>query len=144
MLEILGHADLLHELVLVSVHTRKLTNVREGELKTVCKLERIDIAQSVLNVRVDDKLCETQDFSDQMESVSESRLLSLFGCECLDRLQVHVVIQMQVVQILAMDEQVEHVEALSADLKTSLNPVESSVLEELRLLQLSEQVLLGL
>lgn len=60
----------------------------------------------------------------------------------LDRLEIHVVVEMEVVQVLSVDEKVEHVVALTADLQTGLHPVESSGLEELRGLQLSEQILL--
>jgi hypothetical protein len=73
-----------------------------------------------------------------MESVSESRSLSLLGREGLDRLQVHVVIQMKIVQVLSMDEEVKHVVTLSTYLKTSFDPVEISLLEEFGVLQTSE------
>lgn len=36
---------------------------------------------------------------------------------------------MEVVQVLSVDEKVEHVKSLSADLETSLHPVESRRLE---------------
>jgi hypothetical protein len=51
-----------------------------------------------------------------MESVSETRLLPLFGGEGLDRLQVEVVVKVQVCQVLAMNEQIQHVVALPANL----------------------------
>ena len=53
---------------------------------------------------------------------------------------------MQVVQILTMDEQVEHVVALPANLQTNLHPVQGSGLEKLGSLEGPEQVslLLGL
>lgn len=60
----------------------------------------------------------------------------------LDRLEIHVVVEMEIVQVLSVDEKVEHVVALTADLQAGLHPVEPSRLEELRGLQLSEQVLL--
>ena len=37
-----------------------------------------------------------------MESIAESRLLSLLGGQRLNGLQVHVVVEMQIVQILFM------------------------------------------
>ena len=49
---------------------------------------------------------------------------------------------MQVVQVLAVNEKVEHVITLPANLQTGFNPIQSRGLEELRGLQLSEQVLL--
>ena len=89
---------------------------------------------------VDDELGQSQDFSTKVEGVSESGSLSLFGRESLDRLQVHVVIQMKVVQVLSVDQEVEHVVTLSTDLKTCFDPVEIGLLEELGVLQTSEQV----
>ena len=47
-----------------------------------------------------------QDFSAKMEGITESRLLSLFGCQCLDRLQIKVVIQMKIVEIFPVNQQV--------------------------------------
>jgi len=52
-----------------------------------------------------------------VECVSKARLLALLGGEGLDGLQVEVVVQVQVVEVLAVDEQVEHVVALPADLQ---------------------------
>ena len=140
MFQIFGHPDLLHELVLVSVHSRELTDVGEEILQSVRKLESVDVTKSELDVRVDDELGQSQDFSAEMEGVSESRSLSLLGRECLDGLQVHVVIQMKVVQVLSVDQEVEHVVTLSTDLKTCFDPVEIGLLEELGVLQTSEQV----
>ena len=51
-----------------------------------------------------------------MEGISESTLLSLFGGEGFDGLQVEVVVQMEVVEVLSVDEQVEHVVTLTTDL----------------------------
>ena len=64
-----------------------------------------------------------------MKSVSESRLLSLFGGQGLDWLQVEVVIQMEIVEVLTMDQQVEHVVTLPADLEANLDPVQASSLK---------------
>ena len=47
-----------------------------------------------------------------MEGISEARLLSLFGGESLDWLQIEVEIQMQVVQVLTVNQQVQHVVTL--------------------------------
>ena len=47
-----------------------------------------------------------------MEGVAETGLLTLFGGERLDRLQVKVEIQMQVVEILAVNQEIQHVVAL--------------------------------
>lgn len=67
------------------------------------------------------------------------RKLYLCG-ESLDRLQVEVVVQMQVVEVLAVNEQVEHVVTLSADLQANLHPVQLGGLEELSCFEGPEQV----
>lgn len=110
--------------------TRKLTDVGKHVLQTICKLEGIHITKSELNVGVDNELGQSQNFSTKMEGVSESGSLSLFGRERLDGLQVHVVIQVKVVEILSVNQEIEHVVTLSADLETSFDPVEIGLLEE--------------
>ena len=144
MLQILARTDLMHQFVLVTIHTGQLPDMVEGVEDTICQLESIDVAQAVLNLGIDDQLGQTQNFSHQMERISKTRLLSLFGGQGLDRFQVEVVVQVQVSQVLAVDQQVEHVETLAADLKTRFNPVDCCLLEELGRLQCLEQVLLVL
>ena len=102
------------------------------------------MAQAVLDVRINDEFDHSQDFSAQMESITKSTLLSLFSSQCLDWLQVEIVVQMKEVEVLAMDQKVEHVVTLATDLKASLNPIELRKLEELGLLESSEQVSLVL
>ena len=75
----------MHELVLVSVHTRERTDMSKNVLQCVRKLERIDIAETVLNVSIDNEFRETQDLSTQMKRVSETRLLTLLGGQCPGR-----------------------------------------------------------
>lgn len=58
----------------------------------------------------------------------------------LDRLQVEVVVQMQVVEILTMDKQIEHVVALSTNLQTHFHPVQLGGLEELGGFEGAEQI----
>ena len=60
--------------------------------------------------------------------------------ERLDGLEVEVVVQMKVVEVLTMDQQIEHVVALSADLQPHLHPVQFGGLEELGGLEGTEQV----
>ena len=72
----------------------------EDVLQRVGELERIYVAQSELDMRIDDKLRQPEDLTAQVEGVSEARLLTLFRRESLDRLQVHVVVEMEVVQVL--------------------------------------------
>lgn len=116
VLQVLAHADLAHELVLVSVHAGELADVREDILQSVGELEGVGVAQAVLHVGVDDELREAQDLAAQVERVAEAALLALLRRQRFDGLEVEVVVEVQVVQVLAMDEQVEHVVALAADL----------------------------
>lgn len=145
-----------HELVLVSVHASQLTNVCKGVLKSISQLKGINIAQTILDVRVDDKLQsklgdtltvklylgEAQNLANQVKGISEARFLSLFGSEGLDWLQVEVVVQVKVVEILSVNQQVEHVVALAADLQPDFNPVKDGRLKELGRLKGAEQVAL--
>ena len=89
----------------------------EGVLQAICQLESIYIAQPELNIGVHHQLGQPQNLSAQMESIAKPRLLPLLGGQGLDWLQVEVVVQMQVVEILAMNQQIEHVVALPADLQ---------------------------
>lgn len=49
-------------------------------------------------------------------TVSEPRLLSFFCCQRFDRLQIEVVVQVQVIQILTMNQKIQHVVSLTAHL----------------------------
>ena len=53
--------------------------MREDVLERIGQLEGIDVAEAILHVRIDDKLCETQNLTAQVEGVSETRLLTLLG-----------------------------------------------------------------
>lgn len=90
-LEILAHSNLLHELVLVSVHcgrtkeiskctnetkstgegveltSGELPDVSEHVLETIGELEGVDVPKPELNVDVDDELGETKDLSAKMD-----------------------------------------------------------------------------
>mmetsp|Transcript_31758 Transcript_31758/g.36107 ORF Transcript_31758/g.36107 Transcript_31758/m.36107 type:complete len:278 (-) Transcript_31758:415-1248(-) len=72
MLKIFAHSDLSHQSVFVTIHTSELTNMCENILQTVSKLEGIDVTQPILDIRVDNQFHETQDFSTQMEGVTET------------------------------------------------------------------------
>lgn len=75
-----------------------------------------------------------------MEGIAKTRLLSLLGGKGFDRLQVEVVVKVEVVEVLAVDEEVEHVVALSAHLQPHLHPVQLCGLEELGGLEGPKQV----
>ena len=77
MFQILTHSDLSHQLVLVSVHSRELTNVSKCVLQSISQLESIHVSQSVLNMGVYNQLCETENLTTQVKGISKSRFLSL-------------------------------------------------------------------
>mmetsp|Transcript_3880 Transcript_3880/g.8478 ORF Transcript_3880/g.8478 Transcript_3880/m.8478 type:complete len:333 (+) Transcript_3880:5507-6505(+) len=141
VLEILAHTDLAHQPILVAIHARQLADVRKNILQAVCQLIGVNVAQSILNVRVDDELRQPENLAAEVEGIAEARLLALLGRERLDGLQVEVVVEVEVVDILAVDEQVEHVVALPAHLQTCLHPIELGRLEELGVAQRGEEVL---
>lgn len=60
--------------------------------------------------------------------------------EGLHRLQVEVVIQVKVVQVLSVDQQVQHIVALATDLQAHFHPVQLRRLEKLCGLEGAEQV----
>lgn len=142
MLQVLTHTDLSHQAVFVSVHTSKLTNVGKNVLQTVSQLECIDVTETILDVRIDDQLGQAKNLTTQVEGVTETRLLSFLGRQGLYRLQVEVVIKVKIVEILSVDQKVQHVVTLATNLKTSFHPIELGSLEELRLLETAEEVLL--
>mmetsp|Transcript_33281 Transcript_33281/g.109100 ORF Transcript_33281/g.109100 Transcript_33281/m.109100 type:complete len:1053 (+) Transcript_33281:4096-7254(+) len=131
VLQVLAHADLPHQTVLVPVHTGQLTDVREDVLQAIGQLERVDVAQAELHMTVDHKLCQTHDLTAQMERIAEARLFALLRREGLHRLQVEVVIQVQEIEILTGDQQVQHVVTLTTHLQADLDPVQLGALEEL-------------
>lgn len=65
-----------------------------------------------------------------MKSISKSWPFSFLCCESLHRLQVEVIVQMEVVQIFTVDQQHQHVEPLTAQIKSHFYPVHFSELEE--------------
>jgi hypothetical protein len=78
VLQVLRHSNLPHKLVLVTVHARKGANVRKYILKGIGELKGVNIAKTILDMGVDDKLCQAKNFSTQMESIPKTRLLPLF------------------------------------------------------------------
>ena len=52
MLEILAHSNLFHQLVFVTVHSSKLTNMCKHILEAISQLERVHIVQSVLDMTI--------------------------------------------------------------------------------------------
>lgn len=62
------------------------------------------------------------------------------GGERLDRLQVEVVVQVQIVEVLPVNEKVEHVVALAANLQPYLHPVQLGGLKEFGSFERTEQI----
>ena len=63
-------------LVLVTVHPRQCTDMREDILQRICELESIDISKTELHMSIDDKLGEPKNLATQVKCVSETRLLT--------------------------------------------------------------------
>ena len=89
---------------------------------------------------VNHKFGQSEYLTTQMESVTESRLLAFLGRQGLDRLQVEVVVKMQIVEVLTVDKKVQHVIALFTHLQTNLHPVQGRRLEKLGRFKRSEQI----
>jgi hypothetical protein len=58
--QIFGHANLTHESVFVSVHSCQVTDVTENVLKAIRQLKSIDLAESILHMRIDYQLHKLQ------------------------------------------------------------------------------------
>ena len=86
------------------------------------------------------QLCESKDLTTKMESISKSWLFSLLCRESFDRFQIEVVIQMKIVEVLSVNQQVQHVVTLATNLKPNLYPVKSGSLKELGGFERSEQI----
>lgn len=79
-------------------------------------LESINVAETVLDVRIDDQLGQAKDLTAEMKGVAESRFLPLLCGQRFDRLQIEVVVKVEIVERLSMNQKVEHVVALSTNL----------------------------
>ncbi len=80
----------------------------EGVLQSISQLEGVHVVEPVLDMAVHQQLGHAQNLAAQMERVAESALLTLLRGERLHRLQVEVVVQVQVVQILPASEKLEY------------------------------------
>lgn len=100
MFQILAHPNLPHHPILVPINPRQLPHMRKHVLQPIRQLERIDVPKPELDMRVDDEFGETENLSDEMEGVSETGFLSLFGGEGFDGFEVEVVVEVEVVEVL--------------------------------------------
>lgn len=86
MLQVLASTDLVHQFVFIPVHTSELANMVESIEYAIGELEGIDIAETILNLRVDNELGQAEDLAHEMESIAEAGLFAFFGGEGFDRL----------------------------------------------------------
>lgn len=76
-----------------------------------------------------------------MNELGDASFINLYlSGKSLDRLQVEVVVQMQVVEVLTVDKKIEHIVALSADLQPHFYPVQLCGLKELGGLEGAKEV----
>jgi hypothetical protein len=71
-------------LVLVPIHSCQSADVSEDILQCISELESIDIAETELDMSIDDELSEAKNFTTQMESISKARLFALFRSQSSD------------------------------------------------------------
>ena len=98
-------------------------------------------AESILHLGIDNQLCQAQDLSHKMESITKTRLFSFFRGQSFHGFEIEVVIKVEVSQVLSVNKQIQHVESLSADLKARFNPVNRGSLEKLGTLERSQKIL---
>ena len=87
------------------------------------------MSHSVLHMAIYHKLCKAENLSDQVEGISKSRFFPFLGCERFDRFKDEVVVKVEIIQISPVNDQIQHVEALSTELQPCLNPVDLGILE---------------
>jgi hypothetical protein len=88
----------------------------KGILEAIGQLVGVNIAQTILNVTVNHQFGQAQNFTRQVESVSEPTFLSFLGGESFRWFQVEIIIQVKVIQLFPVYKQVQHVVALPTDL----------------------------
>ena len=72
--------------------------------------------KAVLDMRVDNELYHSKNLSTEMECIAKPTFLALLRGQRLDWFQIEVVVEVEEVQVLPMDEQVEHVVPLATHL----------------------------
>mmetsp|Transcript_24864 Transcript_24864/g.68548 ORF Transcript_24864/g.68548 Transcript_24864/m.68548 type:complete len:225 (+) Transcript_24864:1077-1751(+) len=139
MLQVFAGSNLTHQPILVTIHSRQLAHVIKGILQPVRQLVSIDVRQSELYMGINHEFGQAQNLSHEMKGVSKPGFLSFLGCQSLGWLQIEVVVQVKVLELLAVDEQIEYVVTLLANLETSFHPVEFGALKEFRALETLEE-----
>jgi hypothetical protein len=85
------------------------------------------------------ELSQPENLTTKVESITKAGLFSFLGGKRLYWLKIEIVIEMQIVEVLSMNEKVEHVVALPYDLKAGFNPVKFCELEEFSLSESFEE-----
>lgn len=67
-------------------------------------------------MRINNEFSESQDLSTEMEGIAKTRFLPLLGRESLHWFEIEVIIKMEVVEVLAMDQQIQHIVTLTTHL----------------------------
>jgi hypothetical protein len=109
---VLAHSDLAHQTVFVSVHTSKLAYVGIKVLQTISQLKSIHIPKPILHITIHHKFHHPQYLPAQVKRIAKPRLLPLLRRQSLHRLQIKIVIQMQIIEILPMYQQHQHIKSL--------------------------------
>ena len=77
----------------------------EHIMNPIRKLKSIDIPQTILNMRIENKFGKSENLSHEMERIPKPRLLTFLGRKRFDRFQIEIEIQMQVRQPLSMNQE---------------------------------------
>ena len=133
------------EIATIVAETEESTEAVVAEVIAEEVVEKVAEAVTETTVAITEAVVESE--SDVIATVNGEKILRLSFNKRLNvfrrmNQEVTDVIKMQVVQTLAVNEQVEHVVALATDLQTHFNPVQLGALEELGVPQCPEQVFL--
>jgi hypothetical protein len=121
--DVFAITNLSHKPVLVPVHSRQISHMGEYVLKSVSELKGVYIPQPELHMGVHDQFCQSQDFPTEVKRISETGFLPFLGGQSLHGFKIEIIVQMKIVQVLTMDEQIHHVEALSTNLESAFHPI---------------------
>jgi len=94
MLYILAHSNLPHNTILISINTRQLSQMSIHVLQSIIELKSINISESILDITVNNQFNDSENLTNQMESITKTRFFTLFCCESLNGFQVKIVVQM--------------------------------------------------
>ena len=72
--------------------------------------------------------------------IAETQFLTFFRRQGLYGFQIEIVIQMKIIRILSMNQRIQNVVTLTADLQTDFDPIECRRLKEFRWFERSEEI----